>query len=112
MKVLNAFKIPSITLYDEDPIPSDICPGAPNYDQEKYRTRKRLFELNTRIEQECDRTFSTTHMFPKELETIAGISKSHADKVGKPYAAIEKYSDTSTLIPQNLEDAVREIYGD
>lgn len=112
MKVLNSFKIPSITLYDEDPIPSDICPGAPNYDEGKYRTRKRLFELNTKIEQECDRTFSTTHMFPGELEDMAGISKSHAEKVGKPYAAIEKYSDKSTKIPQNLEDAVRQIYGD
>jgi CRISPR-associated exonuclease Cas4 len=111
MKVLNAFKIPSITLYDEDPIPSDICPGAPNYEHEKYRTRKRLFELNAKIEQECDRTFSTTHMFPGELEDMAGISKSHADKVGKPYAAIEKYSDSITKIPQNLKDAVREIYG-
>ena len=110
MKVLNAFKIPTITLYDEDPIPIDIYPDAPNYDQEKYRTRKRLFELNTKIEQECDHTFSTTHMFPGELETIAEISKSYGDKVGKPYAAIEKYSDNSTQIPQNLEDAVRKIY--
>ena len=112
MKVLNAFKIPSITLYDEDPIPSDICPGARNYDPEKYGTRKRLFELNTKIEDECDRTFSTTHMFHGELEEMAGISKSHADKVGKPYAAIEKYSDSNTQIPQNLKDAVWEIYGD
>ena len=111
MKVLNAFKIPSITLYDEDPIPSDICPGAPSFDKEKYSTRKRLFELNTKIEQECDRTFSTTHMFSGELEDMAGISKSYSDKVGKPYAAIEKYSDNNTKIPQELEDAVRKIYG-
>jgi len=110
MKVLNAFKIPSIAVYDEDPIPSDICPGAASYDRVKYQTRKRDFELNTKIEQECDRTFSTTHMFPGDLEAIAGISKSHAVEVGKPYAAIEKYSDNSTQIPQNLEDAVRKIY--
>ena len=112
MKVLNAFKIPSTTLYDEDPIPNDICPGAPNYDQEKYQTRKRLFELNNKIEGECDRSFSRTHMFPIELEAVAGISKSYADKVGKPYAAIEKYSDDNTQIPQNLIDAVKNIYGD
>lgn len=112
MKVLNAFKIPSITLYDEDPIPIDICPGAKNYDKGKYNTRKRSFELNKKIEQECDRSFSRTHMFPKELEDIAGISKSYANKVGKPFAAIEKYSNDNTNIPQNLMDAVREIYGD
>ena len=112
MKVLNAFKIPSITLYDEDPIPSDICPDTSNYNLEKYLTRKRLFELNNKIEQECDRGFSRTHMFPGELEDMAGISKSHADKVGKPYAAIEKYSDNNTQIPQNLKDAVTKIYGD
>ena len=112
MKVLNAFKIPSITLYDEDPIPSDICPDTSNYNLEKYLTRKRLFELNNKIEGECDRSFSRTHMFPIELEAVAGISKSYADKVGKPYAAIEKYSDDNTQIPQNLIDAVKNIYGD
>ena len=111
MKVLNAFKIPSISLYDEDPIPADIYPGALNYEQERYRTRKRLFELNQRIEEECDRTLSKTHMFPGELEEIAEISRSRADKVGKPYAAIEKYSDSTTPIPRNLEEAVIEIYG-
>lgn len=52
-----------------------------------------------KIEQECDHTFSKTHMFLGELEVIAEISKSHADKVGKPYAAIEKYSDSNTKIP-------------
>ncbi len=111
MKVLNAFKIPSISLYDEDPIPADIYPGALNYEQERYHTRKRLFELNQRIEEECDRTLSKTHMFPGELEEIAEISRSRADKVGKPYAAIEKYSDSTTPIPRNLEEAVIEIYG-
>lgn len=112
MKVLNAFKIPYISLYDEDPIPIDISPGSANYNQDRYRTRKRLFELNTKIEQECDSTLSTTHMFPGELEDIAGISRSHTDKVGKPYAAIEKYSDPTVQIPQDLEDAVGEIYDD
>lgn len=110
MKVLNAFKIPYITLYDEDPIPSDICPGTPNYDQDKYKARKRVFELNEKIKQECNPSFSTTHMFQGELEHIAGISRSLADKVGKPYAAIKKYSNRTTQIPQKLEDAVREIY--
>lgn len=112
MRVLNSFKIPTISLYDEDPIPADICPGGKNYNGEKYRTRKRLFDLNKRIEDECDHTLSKTHKFPGELENVAGISRRRAGKVGKPYAAIDKYSDGSTPIPKNLEEAVMKIYAD
>lgn len=110
MKVLNAFKIPYVALYDEDPIPNDIKPGQKNYDQEKYNACKSAFELNAKIEKECDHKISMTHMFRGKLEDITRISKSHAEKVGKPYAAIEKYSDDKIEIPRDLQDAIDKIY--
>ncbi len=110
MKVLNAFRIPYLVIYDEDPIPEDVKPGSPGHDADKYQEAKHGFDENHRIESECDAEFASTRMVAGELESILGVSKSRGEKVGKPYAAVEHYSDEANPIPAEVEDLVREIY--
>ena len=110
MKVLNAFKIPHIVIYDEDPVPEELKPGESNYQPDRYKAAKRTFEENSAIEDECKNEFATTKMIPGELEDILSVSTSHAEMVGKPYAAVEKYSDEANPVPTALEDLVRAVY--
>jgi CRISPR-associated exonuclease Cas4 len=112
MKVLNAFRIPYVAIYDEDPIPEELKPGAPKHDDGKYKAAKRAFQENETIEAQCDREFAATYMVPGKFDDILGLSKSHADRVGKPYAAVEHFSDEQNPIPAPLETLVRAVYKD
>ncbi|MGB7292524.1 MAG: AAA family ATPase [Thermodesulfobacteriota bacterium] len=108
--VLNAFQISYIVIYDEDPIPEELEPGGSKHDSDKYSEARRKFEENKRIEAECDREFAKTYMVTGEFEDILGLSKSRAEKVGKPYAAVEYFSNDRNFIPVALENLVREVY--
>ncbi len=110
MKVMNAFRIPYTVVYDEDPIPENIKPGEPNFNEDKYRTKCHFFGLNSIIENECDTEIGFAFKFPGELESSLGISKNYAEKVGKPYAALEMYSKDEQEIPEILEKLIRQIY--
>lgn len=110
MKVLNAFSIPYIVVYDEDPIPAELKPGGIKHDLNKYNQSKHKFEENERIESECNKNFGSTYKVQGEFEDILGIPKGHAKKVGKPYAAIEYFSDEKNPIPAALADLVKEAY--
>jgi len=107
---LNAFQIPYIAVYDEDPIPEEIRPGRSGHDPAKYDTAKHLFNENERIEAECNKDFTETCMVPGKFEYIVGISKSHAEKVGKPYAAVEHLSNEQNSIASELDKLVRKVY--
>ncbi len=105
MKVLNAFKIRYLAIHDEDPIPADLLPGS-----EKYHTAKRLFDENERIGRECEGTISRSYRFTGQIEDAIGVNKSHAEKVGKPYAAVEVFSDPKKEIPSDLTSLITMIY--
>lgn len=110
MKVLNAFRIPYIVIHDEDPIPEELKPGGSRHDSDKYNEAKHLFEENERIEAECNREFAKTYMVAGEFEDILGVSRSRADKVGKPYAAVEHFSNSLNPIPTEVQEVVNEVY--
>lgn len=110
MKVLNAFRIPHVAIYDEDPIPEELKPGGSSYDADKYNEARRHFEENQRMEAECNQEFAKTYMVPGELEDMLGVPRSQGEKVGKPYAAVEHYADEANPIPDEVENLVREVY--
>ncbi|MDH5683821.1 MAG: AAA family ATPase [candidate division WOR-3 bacterium] len=110
MKILNAYRIPYLTIYDEDPIPEELKPDGTEYDKDKYNEAKNKFNENQNIEDECNREFAKTFMVSGKLENILGVSRNRADKVGKPYAAVEHYSNEQNSIPNILENIVREVY--
>ena len=110
MKVLNAFHIPYITIYDEDPIPEELKPGNTEYVEDKYNQAKRAFEENTLIEGECDTLIGTTHMISETFEDFIEESKTSIVKKGKPLASVEYFSDDMHPIPQELEILVKQVY--
>lgn len=110
MKVLNAYRIPYIAIYDEDPIPEELKPGGSQHDVGKYNEAKHAFQENEAIEADCDREFAATYMVPGKLDDALGLSKSRAEKVGKPYAAVEHFCDEHNAIPVALDNLVRQIY--
>ena len=110
MKVLNAFRIPYIVVYDEDPIPERLQPDNDTHDAARYREAQRLFAENQQIESECNAEFAHTFMVPGTIDDLLGVSRSHSEKVGKPYAAVEHYSNTSNAIPPAVEEFVKRVY--
>ena len=110
MKVLNAFHIRYLAVYDEDPVPQELQPGGSKHDPDKHKEARNTFQENQNIEAECNREFGNTRMVPGKLEDVLGISESHAEKVGKPYAAVEHFSDESNAIPVELQNLVSEVY--
>jgi hypothetical protein len=110
MRVLNAFRIPHLAIYDEDPIPQDLEVGGSKHDPDKYNEAKHTFEENQHIEAECNRAFAKTWMVPGQFEHVLGISRSQAEKAGKPYAAVEHFSDESNAIPVEVRNLVSEVY--
>lgn len=110
MRVLNAYRISYIVIYDEDPIPEELEPGGSEHDPDKYNEAKRLSEENTQIEDYCNIEFASTYMVNGVFENILGISRRRSKKVGKPYAAVEHFSDETNPIPEQLEELVREVY--
>lgn len=49
-------------------------------------------------------------MVKGNFEGLLGISKSRAEKVGKPFAAVEKYSGEDVEISEDIKRIVREVY--
>ncbi len=110
MSILNEFKMPYLVVHDEDPIKEEFKPGGKKYDSSRYAELKRHFEENRRIRDECNPSVGSIRLITGKLEDILGISKTQGEKLGKPLAAIEKYSNSSTEIPKQIEELVREIY--
>jgi len=109
MEVLNAFGIPYLVIHDEDPVDPELGPGGSRHDPEKLREAKRVFEENQRIRQALDPSVGEVIMIQGEFEKLLGISRSKAERIGKPLAAVEKYSEETT-IPAELEKLVRKAY--
>lgn len=111
MKVLNAFCIPYLVIHDEDPIDPELEPGGSKHDPDKLRETQRAFGENQRIKDTVDSTIGEVREIPGKFEKLLGISRAQADKLGKPFAAIKKYTEEDVEIPENVEELVRVVYG-
>ncbi|MGA2625470.1 MAG: AAA family ATPase [Candidatus Bathyarchaeia archaeon] len=110
MKVLNAFKIPHLVIHDEDPVDPELQPGGVRYDHQRLQDANHVFNENENIRSTLDSTVGSRHMVSPDLESLLNVSKSSAEKLGKPYACVEKYNDENTLIPAELQDLVRLVF--
>lgn len=106
--ISNAFKIPYVVLYDEDPLPDPI---SSTWDENKKREKKRTFELNKEIEQFVDSTIGKTIMLVPNFEDAFGISNTQGDKKGKALAAMDVYENKNVEdISQSVKDIVKSVY--
>jgi len=103
MRVANAFQIPYVAVYDEDPIPDAIKPGMPEYEEQKYDSVSATFNLNKVIVGLCNTSIGQTVMIKGKLEDALGISEGQVKKYGKPLAAIKRYDEEGYTIPEELE---------
>ncbi len=110
MEVLNAFRIPYLVIHDEDPVDPELEPGAAKYDSDKFREAKQTFEENQRIEDAADSIIGGVRQIPGKFEKLLGISKAQADKLGKPFAAVEKYAQQGVEISEDVKELVITVY--
>jgi CRISPR-associated exonuclease Cas4 len=111
MEVLNAFHIPYLVIHDEDPIDPELEPGGVRYDPDKHREAKRAFEENQRIKDTINPTIGNVLQIPGEFEKLLGVSRAQADKLGKPFAAVERYTHEDVEILEDVKELVKEVYG-
>jgi len=110
IRVLNAFRIPYLVIYDEDPIDPELRPGGPRYDPDKFKEAQRTFKENEKIENTIDPQIGETMMIKDNFESLLDISKSRVEKIGKPLAAAEKFSNENVEIPEDVKRIVRKVY--
>jgi len=110
MDVLNAFNIPYLVIHDEDPIDPEIQPGGSHHDPDKLRHAQKVFEENHKIKSTLNPAIGIIKQIPGEFENLIGISKTKAERLGKPFAAVEKYAEEGVEIPEEVERLVRETY--
>jgi len=111
MEILNAFQIPYLVIHDEDPVDPALKPGGSKHDPDKLREAECAFEENKRIMNTCNPQIGVVKQIQGEFETLLGISRSQTEKLSKPLAAVEKYSDDSITFPENVKELVKEVYG-
>jgi putative ATP-dependent endonuclease of OLD family len=102
MRVLNAFEIPYLAIYDEDPITEDEKPGGPRHVPAKYVHAKRMFDENATIEAKRSIPCGQTKMVSPSFEAILGRSS--------PFSAVSFLSDPSNPIPSEVEGLARAAY--
>ena len=110
MIVLNAFRLSYLVLHDEDPIDPEIMPEAPKYNRDKYNAAKNVFNENKVIKNVLDNKIGKILMISGKLEDLIEISSSQNENLGKPFAAVQKYSDPDIEISEGLQEIVREVY--
>lgn len=110
MEILNKFKIPYLVIHDEDPIDPELQPGGSRYDIEKLRKATRIFKENHIISDKIDPSIGRVEMTKGQFEDLLEVSKTQAEKLGKPLAAVEKYADDKVPIPENLRELTKKVY--
>lgn len=111
MEVLNAFHIPYLVIHDEDPIDPELEPGGSRHDSTKLRGARREFSENQKIRDVCNSAIGQIEEVSGEFEELLGISRTQAERLGKPLAAVEKYADESVEISENIKQLIRNVYG-
>jgi CRISPR-associated exonuclease Cas4 len=108
--VLNAFRIQYLVIHDEDPIDPELIPGGSRHDPDKFREAKQAFEENEKISNVIDATIGKVRQIPGEFEKLLGITRTKAEKLGKPFAAIEKYDKEDVEISEDVKELAIEVY--
>lgn len=109
MVVLNAFRIPYIVIHDEDPIAPEFMPGGLKYTPELYADANRNYIENRKISETCDPEIGNIIMIPDKFEKLLGVTDSQVKKLGKPFAAVEKYANDAEPIPRALVELIKEV---
>jgi CRISPR-associated exonuclease Cas4 len=104
MEILNAFQIPYLVIHDEDPVDPKLT------DPNKLKNARRTFDENEKIKNACNLQIGRVRQVQGEFESLLGISRSQAEKLSKPLAAVEKYANESEDISEDVENLVREVY--
>jgi CRISPR-associated exonuclease Cas4 len=110
IEVLNAFRIQYLVIHDEDPIDPELKPGGSRHDPDKLREAKQTFEENGKISNAVDPAIGKAVQIPGEFEKLLGISRTKTGKLGKPFAAIEKYDKEDVEISEDVKELVIEVY--
>jgi len=111
MEVLNAFRIPYLVIYDEDPIDPELEVGGSQHDPDKLKEARQAYEENERIKNTVDVKIGKAQQIPGKFEKLLGISRAQIDKLGKPLAAIGKYTEEDIEIPEGVKELVGVVYG-
>jgi len=109
--VLNAFHIPYLVIHDEDPIDPELKPEGARHDPNKYREAKQAFDENQKIEDAVDEGYGEIRQIPGQFEKLLDVSRSQTEKLGKPFAAVEKYAKEDVEIPESVKELVSIVYG-
>jgi CRISPR-associated exonuclease Cas4 len=107
--IANAFRIPYVVLHDEDPLPDPI---PADWNQDKQRQRRQLFEVNQEIADAVDTAVGRVEVLSPDLERVAGVSSSQGERKGKALAALEYFrAMEAAAVPSPLQQVVRCVYG-
>jgi CRISPR-associated exonuclease Cas4 len=101
VRILNAFKIPYVVIYDEDPI-GDCSPAEKNYEH-----KVRMFRCNEEIKNLTIGNGEYRMMSPN-FDDVVGVPKSQIEIKGKPLAVIDYIEQNG--VPERVEELVRWIY--
>lgn len=104
-KLMNAYGIPYLVLYDEDPVDSKLA-------GDKLFTAKHIFSYNMTIESHVDST-NKSLMIKGDFEELLGVSRSQAHKKGKAladYRTVEEkaVSDIPDYFLNSLKDFIEQ----
>lgn len=110
MEILNKFNIPYVVIHDEDPIEYEYAQGGEKEDPDKFRESKKIFNENQVISSRCSASFGHVEQISPNFERFIGITGSQSKKLGKPYAAIIKYSDLDQEISEEIKKIVLLVY--
>ncbi|MBA7535416.1 hypothetical protein ES705_27671 [subsurface metagenome] len=101
--VLNAFKMRYIVIHDVDPITVEKSDN-------KYDGQKKTYDENNIIKNTLDTTYGKIETFEPNFEKVAGISRSAVENKGKPLAAMERFEDEKSSVPDRIDEVVRAIF--
>jgi CRISPR-associated exonuclease Cas4 len=108
IEIANAFGLPYVVVYDEDPVPD---PVPQDWGADRLKERQKVFGLNEHITGLVNSKLGRVEMFETDFEHVAGISKSQGDKKGKALAAVEHFDQVNVdEMPTRLKEIVEGIY--
>lgn len=108
VSVANAFQLSYVVVHDEDPLPN---PPQSDWSDDKWREKRRTFELNQTIQESVNATSGTVIVLSPDFESVSQVSKSQGEKKGKPLAALDHFEAIGeSEIPEKLKEVVKKIY--
>lgn len=108
IRILNAFRIPYLVIHDEDPLPDPI-PG--DWPDDKRKARRKVFNENTAIQEHVDPALGAIEVLSPDFEGVSGVSRTQAEKKGKPIAALDHFSTVPPgAVPKRLAEVLEKAY--